>query len=60
MVGIMAKLAANISNENPEFLQIFHPVLVLWWKYFLEGEQLYIEKSFVLDQVSVSYLRKIK
>lgn len=56
MAGVMTKLAANISDENPEFLQTFNQVLALWREYLTLAYQHYTEQPFELDQVSVSYL----
>jgi hypothetical protein len=56
MAGIMTKLAANISEDTPEFLNTFNQVLQIWRDYLKEGERLYTQEPFELDQVSVSYL----
>jgi len=56
MAGVMTKLAANISDDNPEFLQTFNQVLALWREYLTVAYQLYNEHPLDLDQVSVSYL----
>lgn len=56
MAGILTKLAANISDEAPEFLQTFNQVLAHWRDYLQQGEQLFAEHALECDRVDVQYL----
>jgi hypothetical protein len=56
MAGIMTKLAANISDEAPEFLQTFNQVLVHWRDYLQQGEELFLNHALECDAVDVNYL----
>jgi hypothetical protein len=58
MAGVLTKLSANISDDNPEFLQTFNQVLEVWRSYIQVGHRQYAEEPFKFDGVSVQYLFK--
>lgn len=58
MAGILTKLAANISDDSPDFLTTFNQVLAIWRDYLQQGLERYLDNPFECDSVSVGYLFK--
>jgi len=56
MAGILTKLAANITEETPDFLDTFNQVLVHWRDYLKRGEELFLNHRLDCDAVNVNYL----
>lgn len=56
MAGILTKLAANISEETPDFLNTFNQVVVHWRDYLKQGEELFLNHALECDAVDVNYL----
>lgn len=60
IAGVLTKLAANITEEDNEFLQTFNQVLAVWRSYLQDGQMHYEQEPFKFDAVSVQYLFKPK
>lgn len=56
MAGILTKLAANISEETPDFISTFNQVLIHWRDYLQQGEELFLNHALECDAVDVGYL----
>ena len=56
MAGVLTKLAANVTDEKPEFLQTFNQILSVWRSYLIEGQTQYVQDPFKFDGVTVNYL----
>lgn len=56
MAGILTKIAANITEETPDFLDTFNQVLAHWRDYLKRGEELFLNHKLDCDSVNVNYL----
>lgn len=54
--GIMTKLAANISNNNPQVLACFNEIKKIWREYIEVASTEFFEEPMKFDDVDVSHL----
>jgi hypothetical protein len=54
--GILTKIAANIREDDDEFITTFNQVMLIWREYLKLGEQEYLDNPTKCDGISVSYL----
>jgi len=56
IAGILTKIAANIQDENEDFIQLYNDVLAIWREYLSTAYEEYCSEPLRLDNVSVQYL----
>lgn len=54
--GIMTKIAANISNDNPQALACFNDIKKIWKEYIQIASREFSENPMKFDDVDVSHL----
>ncbi len=54
--GLMTKVAACISNEDEEFLRVFHQVLQVWRDYVVSACDAFLLQPLKFDDVDVGHL----